>query len=784
MKHVLVWILLALIALMACQDETLLADGAEAGKLEMKYGDLKFSSAIVNDVPDTRVVVCSDSLGVYTEWQKDDKVMISSSKVPKSKFGALPDKLDKQHAFLNIVSSEEEPVGAPFTAFYPYAYASKMDTTVVDGNPYVSMGFTFPFADAKSYAEQWEPYTNICRDMFPMAAMSKVLASKDVDFRFRNLASVIKLRVYCTQGENMRISKVVLSADQPLCGDYKVFFNGDGSVAGVGLWHDPANGNALVKNSGRTLTVKTRDFDSSRKYTLIGKTDSTAAELNIVVLPYTHVYDEQTGVWTACTDSCFTNLTITVSFQSGYSAVKKVCRYLPMVRNCYQPITINLDEELTKIESNMGSQGFFGRTGSDNNYGAQTLRFVTDTTFSTNGLVNVSGSHVSKAYTSKGTNPVVMIPTSKAVYVPTKLGFGCFKSIQHFYNLAAVDFRNVTSMAGAFTSHQLCEFDFRGLNLPNLKDMNNCFYPENGSYLLTRYGCKALEWVAMDSLKLPSLTTMNNFCRNCCTSLNHVTMKSLYAPSLTSMVRSFADCTQLEYFDMKGMVLGNGVDMTSTFQNCKAMKYVYLDNSHIVPSKAVNLFRGCLVLEKLPLNRFDFSLCTDMSYMVSGCKALASLDVRNINAASCTTMAYMLSDCVALTSLDFRGFNAGVCTDMQYMFSGCSALTKLDFSGANVSSCKNMRYMFNNCTSLKSLDLRGINTAACTDMQYMFSNCKALEHLYLDEGFIIPSKCGSMFNNIGASAENGCTIHCPKALMEAVVKNKVIKNGKVVWDVY
>ena len=164
---------------------------------------------------------------------------------------------------------------------------------------------------------------------------------------------------------------------------------------------------------------------------------------------------------------------------------------------------------------------------------------------------------------------------------------------------------------------------------------------------------------------------------------------------------------------------------------------------------AVNLWvdnNESAILEYGPINTWDTSLITDMSYLFNT-KTIFNDDISNWDTSNVTNMSYMFRNASAfnidlsnwntsnVTNMSgmFRyanAFNGNISnwntenvTDMSYMFNGASAFNR-DLSNWNTSSVTNMSYMFNDAHAFNS-DLSNWNTSIVINMSYMFNGASA-----------------------------------------------------------
>jgi surface protein len=130
-----------------------------------------------------------------------------------------------------------------------------------------------------------------------------------------------------------------------------------------------------------------------------------------------------------------------------------------------------------------------------------------------------------------------------------------------------------------------------------------------------------------------------------------------------------------------------------------------------------------------PINDWDTSLITDMSYLFSGERSFND-DLSNWNTAAVTNMKCMFFKAISFNR-DLSDWNTAAVTTMQLMFYEVSSFNG-DLSKWNVAAVTNMSAMFSGTTlsqvSAFNQDLSKWNVAAVTDMQSMFNRASAFNH--------------------------------------------------------
>ncbi|MBR6285902.1 MAG: BspA family leucine-rich repeat surface protein [Bacteroidaceae bacterium] len=782
---------------MACTDE-LIDSGFIPVTDESELGDLKFQAVIDQPQNLTRIEVETDSANgrKFLQWNPDDKVTISSygSKLAGSIYKVFPDSSDKFTATFQIFKGQEEPQGYPYVALYPSEKVVGFDSAMLDdGRQHLGIRFKYESYRNDYYKSLAYTPDNIPENLFPMASMCNNLHTSNVEFHFRKLGSIAKLRLYHSEGmfRDIRINSVTLSADQPLNGQFVCFFR-----------------DTIPFAIGRTnVAGYQKHIKMSFPYGGVSLpcTPEDALELNFIIMPFDYTQDAA-GEWHKDTVQ-YTNFKIQVDFEKGLRQTMKVARKLDFKSGHITPVTLDVNNKSSKFKANLGSL----LTGK---YACKKLVFCPSTMPDSTGLIVSDAASHSMITATVTPDSIVYLRTLADVFIHHD-SFSRLTNLEHIENLDACDY-------GSFAV-------FRGMKkLKELKLHGHTFDMTGTGYCLA--DMQELKKLTFTNLRLPQVTTME-YTATRCAKMRCFCIDSLYAPKTTSMRSMCAGNSSLEKFVCKNSNLPLLSNNSSVFNGCANLKYVDFTNDNMPCKMSSNFFSGSsstieyvdvsgstvyslapfcgqnvkrLVARGTTVLSSDMTKCFKdcknlltidlkgttitpslMDYMFQNCAALTSLDLSIFNASECTSMSYMLNKCTSLRELNLKGFNTSACTNMNSMFANCTSLTSLDLKSLNTSACTNMSNMFSGCTSLKSVDLRGLDFSACTTMANMFEKCTNLTDLYLDKDFTPAKNCSNIFAYVGTSTDNGCTIHCPQEVKDAILKAKLIpNNSKIVWDVY
>lgn len=117
---------------------------------------------------------------------------------------------------------------------------------------------------------------------------------------------------------------------------------------------------------------------------------------------------------------------------------------------------------------------------------------------------------------------------------------------------------------------------------------------------------------------------------------------------------------------------------------------------------------------------------TKLNYLYSNSDILNITDFNSINTTEVTEMKYCFAECI-LTSINISSWDFSKCTNETYMFSNCSNLETVALpENINLKIATNM---FNGCSKLKRIE--GSIIIDGTSTSNMFKGCSLLEHVVI-----------------------------------------------------
>ena len=174
------------------------------------------------------------------------------------------------------------------------------------------------------------------------------------------------------------------------------------------------------------------------------------------------------------------------------------------------------------------------------------------------------------------------------------------------------------------------------------------------------------------------------------------------------------------------------------------------------------------------LDKYDYSLLTDMSYLMSderGIEDFPSLDMKYV-----INSEKMFNNCENLKNVNLK--NTENIENRKYMYSDCKSMESIEM---DMKSVKNSDGVFNNCKKLKIINLRNTNNIG--SRKHMYYNCKSLEFIEMDIECVINSN--RMFFNCekikNVNLKNSGNIeNCARMFFECdSLKNIQIKLSKI-----
>lgn len=202
--------------------------------------------------------------------------------------------------------------------------------------------------------------------------------------------------------------------------------------------------------------------------------------------------------------------------------------------------------------------------------------------------------------------------------------------------------------------------------------------------------------------------------------VNSSISKVLYSPTVPNEYRSdeyvVSDSSSQEYIYMwfyNGIIYyGSDADIL----------YLNKDASYMF-----QYLRGVTEIE----NKFDTSLCLNMTQMYFSDHNLTTNDVSKFNTSNVNSMASMFGENKKMTSYNIKNWNVDSVKTFKYMFNQNEEVETLDLTGWTTQSAENMQNMFSSMYKLKTLKIGTFNTNKVTTMQKMFDNEREMVSLDL-----------------------------------------------------
>ena len=136
---------------------------------------------------------------------------------------------------------------------------------------------------------------------------------------------------------------------------------------------------------------------------------------------------------------------------------------------------------------------------------------------------------------------------------------------------------------------------------------------------------------------------------------------------------------------------------------------------------------------------------TKLNYLYQNSDILNIADFNSINTTEVVEMKYAFAEC-KLSTIDISSWDFSKCTNETYMFSNCSNLETVYLpENANI---KIATYMFNGCRKLKRIEGSIIIDGTATSS--MFKNCSALEEVHI-KSFASTASTSSVTLDLSAS---------------------------------
>ena len=197
--------------------------------------------------------------------------------------------------------------------------------------------------------------------------------------------------------------------------------------------------------------------------------------------------------------------------------------------------------------------------------------------------------------------------------------YGC-RNLIHMYS-SPINTQNVTNMENMFSGcYNLVSIDFSSLNTQNVTNMQNMFY-----------GCQKLVNINLSAINTQNVTNMENMFYDC-NNLVNIDLSSLNTQNVTNMKNMFYNCSSLVNIDVSSFNTQKVVSMEKMFYNCTNL--INADLSSFNTQNLVNMgqmFYNCKSLINANLSSFNTKKVYNMESMFYSCKNLVYVDLSNFS---------------------------------------------------------------------------------------------------------------------------------------------------------
>lgn len=477
--------------------------------------------------------------------------------------------------------------------------------------------------------------------------------SSDENLLFKNLVGLLKLNIK-TGETGIKVKSVVVTADQPLSGTFKVenstavIEEGQKSVTlncgeGVAIGADPVPFIISVPAGTYTgMTVKV--------YTTDGKVASVKMKSSAsVTIERSKVYAAEFPF-------------------NGFTAIENVggVALLPSGPD------FNTAIKILALEDDSATQATYDE------------ECVTRIVFNTL-CTETEGKEIQDLSSDKPiylvydkTSGVVSINTpAETLKVPADASymFAFFGSMRYIDNLKCLNTDDVELMNHMFcyaglTHRELQEIDLSNFNTGNVTNMRSMF---NGCRNVKKLDCSKF-----DTSNVTEMTYMFQYCIN----LLELDVSSFNTDQVETMEAMFKDCQKLTSLDLSHFNTENVSTMNSMFYDCYA-------------------------LENLNVSGFNTENCINLGYMFYYCESLVNLDLSSFDTSNATNLGRIFQHCHNLLDVKTPNFSFASATEVRSFYNRCDAIQVIDVSmidgGENLTSGTTTGYFFFHCKNLREL---------------------------------------------------------------------------------
>lgn len=324
-----------------------------------------------------------------------------------------------------------------------------------------------------------------------------------------------------------------------------------------------------------------------------------------------------------------------------------------------------------------------------------------------------------------GSGKIAMNPDSKSLFY---LG-----QTDTFSNVTQIDGLNVFNTASVSVAQQMF---YKMSSLTSL-DLDSFFTsPTLANIFGIFMNCSSLTTLKVADWNLTSVYYLQQaFCN--CSSLKNLDLSTWRPIAATYTSKIFMGCTALENLNLTGWTLPKAKTAEYMFSDCSSLVTVdTLDFGLGETVSCMGMFKGCSKLIDPPVQNWDTSNVTNMSFMFDKCYAITSnLQIQDWDTSKVTTMQAMFQAdnggahyATKMETLHIENWNTSNVTDVGWMFYGQRGLTSLDLSKWDTSKIQVFHHFFAHCTNLVPIGIENWDTSSATTFNAIFHNTAATSY--------------------------------------------------------
>ena len=537
--------------------------------------DLKvFTGTIVDG--GTRASLVADGDIYHVTWGLGDRIMINGEYPFDATVGDVTTTYFVQDTTGTL---PDEPPTGPYTAVFP--------VNVSRGLPgvqnYVPNGIEF----------------------IPMMATSET-----ENLAFKNLVGLLKLNIK-TGDAGIVVKRVVITADQPMSGEFTVENNAAVVAEGNGVTLNCAEGVAIGADPIPflvTVPANTYTGMTIKVYTTDGKVASVKMKSGAsVTVERSKVYEAEFPFNSFTPIEGVGGVAILPSGPDFNATIKQIAMEDDLATNT------TVDEEcVTRIVFN---------TLSTETEGLQIQDLASDKPIylvydKASGVVSIN-------------SPAATLKTPEdASYM-----FATLEAMTNIDNLKCLDTEDAELMNHMFcqtggSGRKLRELDLSSFNTSNATTMRSMF---NGLREV-----KSLDVSTFDTQNVESMYCMFQYCTN----ITSIDLSNFNTENVSSMEKMFGYCTSLESVNLSSFNTENVLTFGYMFTDCESL--VSADLSSFNTENATNigrLFYNCYSLTDVKITNFSFASATEVRSFFYRCYSLQVIDVSMLDGTGITATA-------------------------------------------------------------------------------------------------------------------------------------------------